>query len=169
MPPRRRLHLISCKFKYGPRSYGPVSVLDILRYLPPPRDPGRPTAPAAKKNCGFCALQSSFSNDLCAHVADFRRELAGFNVEILDFEIDFRLTNEQRTRSLGQGLTPYPPTLRVVRHQGAYPLPPYPKCPHATLPYPPLVPNPACFCLSVCVQGRLCHYILHVGLSVRVH
>ena len=30
-------------------------------------------------------------------------------------------------RGRGKGLTPYPPTLRVARHQAAYPLPPYPK------------------------------------------
>ena len=52
-------------------------------------------------------------------------------------------TSTSKGRGRGQGLTPYPPTLRVARHQAAYPLPPYPKCPDATLPYPPAVPNPA--------------------------
>ena len=52
-------------------------------------------------------------------------------------------TSTSKGRGRGQGLTPYPPTLRVARHQAAYPLPPYPKCPDATLPYPPGVPNPA--------------------------
>jgi hypothetical protein len=51
-------------------------------------------------------------------------------------------TSTSKGRGRGQGLTPYPPTLRVARHQAAYPLPPYPKCPDATLPYPPGVPNP---------------------------
>ena len=51
-------------------------------------------------------------------------------------------TSTSKGRGRGQGLTPYPPTLRVARHQAAYPLPPYPKCPAATLPYPPGVPNP---------------------------
>ena len=54
-------------------------------------------------------------------------------------------TSTSKGRGRGQGLTPYPPTLRVARHQAAYPLPPYPKCPDATLPYPPGVPNPAEF------------------------
>ena len=53
-------------------------------------------------------------------------------------------TSTSKGRGRGQGLTPYPPTLRVVRHQAAYPLPPYPKCPAPTLPYPPAVPNPDC-------------------------
>ena len=44
-------------------------------------------------------------------------------------------TSTSKGRGRGQGLTPYPPTLRVARHQAAYPLPPYPKCPDATLPY----------------------------------
>jgi hypothetical protein len=51
-------------------------------------------------------------------------------------------TSTSKGRGRGQGLTPYPPTLRVARHQAAYPLPPYPKCPAATLPYPPGDPNP---------------------------
>ena len=58
-------------------------------------------------------------------------------------------------RGRGQGLTPYPPTLRVARHQAAYPLPPYPKCRDATLPYPPPVPNPA-LADSNFVQSRAC-------------
>ena len=74
-----------------PGRYGPVSVLDILRYLPPPRDPGRPRR-RQRKIAVFVRCKVDFRNDLCAHVADFRRELAGFNVEILDFEIlDFEI------------------------------------------------------------------------------
>ena len=50
-------------------------------------------------------------------------------------------TSTSKGRGRGQGLTPYPPTLRVARHQAAYPLPPYPKCPDAYRCYPTLPPG----------------------------
>ena len=46
-------------------------ISDNIRYSPPPRDPGR-LRRRQRKNA-VSVLQSSFSNDLCAHVADFRR------------------------------------------------------------------------------------------------
>ena len=90
MPQTSVTHLIS----YTPVIWtgirlGHFKISDNLRHLPPPRD--RPRR-RQRKIAVFVRCKGSFSNDLCAHVADFRRELAGFNVEILDFEIlDFEI------------------------------------------------------------------------------
>ena len=61
-------------------------------FAPHPANPADRPRRRQRKIAVFVRCKVHFRNDLCAHVADFRRELAGFNVEILDFEIlDFEI------------------------------------------------------------------------------
>jgi len=80
-------------------------ISDNIRYSPPPRDPGR-LRRRQRKNA-VSVLQSSFSNDLCAHVADFRASWLGSILRFSDFEIlNFEIFGLSFTQCGGSPIKP---------------------------------------------------------------